>query len=267
MVANHYTTTTGCPQGCGLSSICFSLFVSDLPKSLLKVGPKLGNQLVNYVQYADDLVIISRTPQELQRQLVKIEKYCKENDLVINVKKTEAMIFYKGSLSNDEKAAKFYINGSEIKKVNEFKYLGFTFTSKMSFSEHTKDAVSKALGKIGKLYGTLKSKNFSLKIAKKLFNCYVSPIIYYGLPIYLRTCSKSSLEEISRLWTKYLKRYLGIPYKSSNAITYYLTQSFPLEDQIKMHFKTACFSLEKQLNVVLPNYNFKTGFFMGNSVS
>ena len=90
-----YTTTTECPHSCGLSSICVSLFVSSLPEALLKGGPKLGNQLVNHIQYCDDLVIIGRTKQELQKQLKRVEKHCKDNDLTINVSKTEAMIFYK----------------------------------------------------------------------------------------------------------------------------------------------------------------------------
>ena len=40
-----YTTTTGVLQGCSLSSILFCLFVSDLPQSLLKVGPKIKGTL------------------------------------------------------------------------------------------------------------------------------------------------------------------------------------------------------------------------------
>ena len=86
-LANPFKSTTGCPQGCGLSSICFSLFVADLPNCLLKLGPKLEKTVINYIQYADDLAIVSRSPKELQKQLKRIEDYCEKNNLSINAQK------------------------------------------------------------------------------------------------------------------------------------------------------------------------------------
>ena len=68
VLAEPFTTTTGLPQGCGLSSIGFSLFVADLPNALMKLGQKINGKLVNYIQYADDLAIIARTKAELKNK-------------------------------------------------------------------------------------------------------------------------------------------------------------------------------------------------------
>ena len=96
-LAESFTTTTGVPQGCKLSSILFSLYVANLPKCLHKKGPKLGNALINHLQYSDDLVLIGRTANELQLHLDKIEKHCSEIELEINIKRPK----YKFSTKED----------------------------------------------------------------------------------------------------------------------------------------------------------------------
>lgn len=70
VLAEPFSTTTGLTQGCGLSSIGFSLFVADLPLSneFMKLGQKINGKLVNYIQHADDLAIVARTKAELKNK-------------------------------------------------------------------------------------------------------------------------------------------------------------------------------------------------------
>ena len=122
-IAQPFSSTTGVPQGCKLSSILFSLYVSKLPQILSKTGPKIGNVLVNSIQYSDDMVILGRTAKELQKHLLKVEKYCEKIELDINTEKTKVQIFHKGPLPNDDKVFDFLINGKKLELVKEFKYL------------------------------------------------------------------------------------------------------------------------------------------------
>ena len=161
-LAESFTTTTGVPQGCKLSSILFSLYVANLPKCLHKKGPKLGNALINHLQYSDDLALIGRTANELQLHLDKIEKHCSEIELEINIKKTKIQIFYKGRLPNNDKEFNFKLNGETLEVVKEFKYLGMSFTTQLSFSKHLESVIVKAQSKIGMVYS--KFKNLQLKL-------------------------------------------------------------------------------------------------------
>ena len=79
----------------------------------------------------------------------RLESYCDENDLIINVKKTQIMIFHKGSLSADDKIDDFYLYGKSVSVVKVFKYLGIIFTPRLSFSEHLKSVHKKARAKHG----------------------------------------------------------------------------------------------------------------------
>lgn len=126
----------------------------------------------------------------------------------------------------------------------------------MSFSKYLKAATVKASAKNGNIYAKLTSKNFNVDVANRLFECYSMPVFRYGLPVYLTSCSKSSLNNASSVLTKYLTRYLGISYKSSDDIANFLTETCPLEEQLKQEYKKSCEGLEKQLKATLPNYTF-----------
>ena len=224
----------------------------------MKVGPKIGDNLVNYIQFADDLAIISRSPNELQKQISRLEKYCKSMDLIINTDKTEVMIFHKGSLSKREKDFNFLLNGNILRVVKHFKYLGFTFSQQLSFTEHLKKIMSKAKAKIGQIFARLKKMNMKLKIAKKIFECYVLPTFSYGGVLWFGKTSIAQTMAMESMFTKYLKRYLGISYAANNATIYYLTTSFPLTNQIAMLAERSKINLKDQLCPILPNTNLIT---------
>jgi hypothetical protein len=45
--------------------------------------------------YADDLALMSETPQRLQKQIDVLSEFCVERQLVINVSKTKVVVFEK----------------------------------------------------------------------------------------------------------------------------------------------------------------------------
>ena len=57
-------------------------------------GPNQGTHL-NSLLYADDLVLISKSADGLQKVLSILEKFCNEWLLSVNLKKTKVMIFQK----------------------------------------------------------------------------------------------------------------------------------------------------------------------------
>lgn len=72
--------------------------------------------------------------------------------------------------------------------------------------------------------------NISLDMALDLYNCYILPTYLYGLPIWIRKCSKKSMDKMNSNFTKFLKRYLGVwyqqlqehQYSKSNVKTVYI---------------------------------------------
>ena len=258
-LATPFTTTTGVAQGCSLSSIIFCLFLSDLPDHLMKLGPKLNESLINYCQYADDLVLIARSSGELAKQLKRFETYCIINDLIVNVEKTEILIFHKGRLPNEDINFQFYINDLVVKRVKKFKYLGFVFTQQLQFSEHLSYVTKKANAKLGYLKSKLSGMNLlTLKTAIGIFNCYVTPTFSYGINIWFNSCSKNSMESMNSVYTKFLKSYLNVPKAANNALVHYVTTSMPLEMSLRSIYTASKNRIYEIMRNLVTNYHFNT---------
>ena len=129
-------------------------------------------------------------------------------------------------------ACNFTLNGTELEIVNEFKYLG-SFTSQLSFTSHLESLNSKAASKCGFVLSKLKSYNVPINVVLDLFNCYALPTYRYGLALWHGKCSENSITAMNAVFTKYLKRYLGLPYQANNAICHQVTNTQPLNNTLE----------------------------------
>ena len=71
----------------GLSPVLFSLFVDDLPQSFKESkspGVILENRTINCLMFADDLLIISPSPEGLQKSFNVIYKHAQQWKLKVN---------------------------------------------------------------------------------------------------------------------------------------------------------------------------------------
>ena len=46
--------------------------------------------------YADDIILFGNSPEDLQKSLTILEKYCSKWKLTVNTNKTKIMVFRKG---------------------------------------------------------------------------------------------------------------------------------------------------------------------------
>ena len=83
-----------------------------------------------------------------------------------------------------------------------------------------------------------------IRDSKEDFNTYMLPIYKYGTAIWSSKCSKKSLQEADTSQLKYLKRYLGVPSRCINSITFFLTQCEPLSQRIKKWKQLSSHSLQ-----------------------
>ena len=227
--SHHFSSNVGVPQGDPISPILFNLFLHDLPFSLSHNGIYLHGIKIPYIQYADDLCILGDSQEDLQRALNDLKIYCESNFIEINTSKTKIQVFHRGRLP----ACSFALDEQPIEIVNNFTYLGFNFSTQLSFTQHAKNIDSKARAKCGLLFTKLPLLDLPLNLVVELFSIFIMPIYMYGLPLWISNCSSSSLQMINATFTKFLKRYLLIPTHSNNACTYFLTSTIPLSTHLK----------------------------------
>ena len=132
----------GCPQGGVLSPLCWLLVVDSLLA-------ELNAQHLFTQGYADDLVILiegfnlETISGIMQRALHCVQKWCTDNGLAVNPKKTELILFTKRRNTPDQ--TNIQLNGTVLHFADKTKYLGVILDRKLNFREHVKTKCEKAV--------------------------------------------------------------------------------------------------------------------------
>jgi len=118
----QFSCGIGVKQGCPLSPLFFGFYLDELEKHLDALDgdnlPQLADIVIKLLLYADDLALMSETPQGLQKQIDALSEFCVERQLVINVSKTKVMVFEKCCNA----ALEFTYRGTTIERVQSFRY-------------------------------------------------------------------------------------------------------------------------------------------------
>ena len=129
-ISEAFETTVGVKQGGVLSTLLFNIYINDLPKEISSIAtesPHLFNSSLDSLLFADDLLLVSLSKEDLQVKLNVVETFCKGWGLSINIKKTKILIFNKAGAKIKKHV--FMINDNIIESVRGYTYLGFTFTA------------------------------------------------------------------------------------------------------------------------------------------
>ena len=85
-------------QGCPLSPALFGIYIDELETFLHEHtqetdGCLLHQVLISILLFVDDIVLLSSSPEGLQRQLDALALFCELRKLTVNLNKTKVMIF------------------------------------------------------------------------------------------------------------------------------------------------------------------------------
>jgi retron-type reverse transcriptase len=91
-----FRTTRGVKQGGPLSPFLFALYIDQMLKHLANQPGvcKIGNRITGVIAYADDIMILCESLNELQNLANQLYECCEELDMVINIDKTKSMVFW-----------------------------------------------------------------------------------------------------------------------------------------------------------------------------
>ena len=238
-MTNGYTdpikSFKGLKQGCVLSPTLFNIFIDDVESIFTEnCDPvRLSDKDLNHLLYADDLILISKSPEGLQNCLNHLDEYCQLWDLNVNIAKSKTMIFNSSGrvLQNHT----FLYRKKELELVQSFTYLGITFSSSASFKKAYQTLGDKACKAMHPLVDAIFKFNLTVPKALDLFEKLVQPILLYGSEVWasfsshqLNSISKNpdallrySLESpVNRPKLKFCKQILGLKRNSSSLAVY-----------------------------------------------
>ena len=114
----------------------FLCFLNDIEEEFVLSGLE-GLDVITFkifmLLYADDVMLFSNSPEELQEGLNFLSNYCRRWKLKINVSKTQVMVFRRGDML--PRNLGFYYEGEPLEIGSKFKYLRIVFTTGGSFAE------------------------------------------------------------------------------------------------------------------------------------
>ena len=163
--------------------------------------------------FADDMVLFSTDPAELQLLLNKLYKYLPEWGLKVNTSKTKICIFEKRKSNID---FTWSYDGQNLEIVDSFTYLGMKFTANGSLEAGAKALSDQALRAVNNLLGLFQRVHFDIKTKLALFDSLVTPILLYGAEVwglYDYSC-------IDKIHIKFCKIILGVRQQTPNYSVY-----------------------------------------------
>jgi len=166
--------SSGVPQGTVLAPLLFLCFINDIVKNISS-SIKL---------YADDVLIYRRINSDedcklLQRDLIILENWAHKWNMCFSPSKCE---FLRITNNKDIINFQYHIQNSQIKEVQQAKYLGVTLNNKLTWSDHIQVITKKA----NSTYGFIR-RNFNncpTKIKSSLYLSLVRPILEYASTVW-----------------------------------------------------------------------------------
>ena len=222
----EFPIASGVRQGDILSPLLFNIFINDIIgefQGSLSQAPKLINQEVGGLLYADDLVILSTTQEGLQHSINKLDQYCRKWKLHVNLTKSKLMC-----LSKSRKMHQFEAKYGDIKleQVQSYPYLGVELMWNGSMKRAEELMTMKAQKAMFKLRSLLQGSNIRPSTSLQLFDQLIKPICLYGSEIWAIDTIKytssdalaKSLESLAseKLNISFSKCTLGVHRKAQN---------------------------------------------------
>ncbi|KAK3574344.1 hypothetical protein QTP86_005155 [Hemibagrus guttatus] len=155
------------------------------------------------MMFADDIVICSESREQVEENLERWRFALEGRGMKVSRSKTEYMC-----VNEREGSGTVRLQGEEVKKVQEFKYLGSTVQSNGECGKEVKKQVQAGWNGWRKVSGVLRDRKISARIKGKVYRTVVRPAMLYGLEtVSLRKRQESELE-VAEL--KMLRFSLGV---------------------------------------------------------
>ncbi|KAK3519975.1 hypothetical protein QTP70_009631 [Hemibagrus guttatus] len=192
----EFNVEVGLHQGSALSPFLFAIVMDQLSEEVRQESPWT-------MMFADDIVICSESREQVEENLERWRFALERRGMKVSRSKTEYMC-----VNEREGSGTVRLQGEEVKKVEEFKYLGSTVQSNGECGKEVKKRVQAGWNGWRKVWGVLCDQKISARIKGKVYRTVVRAAMLYGLEtVSLRKRQESELE-VAEL--KMLRFSLGV---------------------------------------------------------
>ncbi|KAK3540919.1 hypothetical protein QTP86_005177 [Hemibagrus guttatus] len=217
----EFNVEVGLHQGSALSPFLFAIVMDQLSEEVRQESPWT-------MMFADDIVICSESREQVEENLERWRFALERRGMKVSRSKTEYMC-----VNEREGSGTVRLQGEEVKKVQEFKYLGSTVQSNGECGKEVKKRVQAGWNGWRKVSGVLCDRKISARIKGKVYRTVVRAAMLYGLEtVSLRKRQESELEvaELKMLRDK----------ESDGRVQTFTVLSFGGQRQRQQHTRLEC---------------------------
>ncbi|KAK3519927.1 hypothetical protein QTP70_007771, partial [Hemibagrus guttatus] len=192
----EFKVEVGLHQGSALSPFLFAIVMDQLSEEVRQESPWT-------MMFADEIVICSESREQVEENLERWRFALERRGMEVSRSKTEYMC-----VNEREGSGTVRLQGEEVKKVQEFKYLGSTVQSNVECGKEVKKRVQPGWNGWRKVSGVLCDQKISARIKGKVYRTVLRAAMLCGLEtVSLRKRQESELE-VAEL--KMLRFSLGV---------------------------------------------------------
>ena len=147
-----FLVSNGVRQGCKISPTLFSVYISNLAQEIngLNCGINVDDNMVSTLLYADDIIFIAPTAENLQKMFDKLNIWSRKLRLTVNLKKTKVIHFRTSAVHQN--AFRFKCGEKDIENVSSYKYLGLWFNEHLNMTKTVTELAKSASRALSALY-------------------------------------------------------------------------------------------------------------------
>ena len=226
-----YQSAVGIPQGSVISPVLCNMYTSDAMEGIDG----------KHAEFADDNCVWNNSVSlqiaflKTNRDLLKMDGWCMQWNMLIAPEKTDVMIFTPGvgdEVKDEEIDAK--MGGMKLNRAKSKKILGIVVDDKLSFHEHIKQKTSagfKALKGLDVFVNGVRGCSQSTYM--KLYNSLVLPILDYGSPVTVEAITECS-KEFNKVQRSAMLKATGCVSSTSTESLEILTNTLPMDLHLKL---------------------------------
>ena len=201
-----FPMSKGVPQGDPLSCLLFNLFIDSLSR-FLKSRPDLPGVsafshqiIVQHLLYADDLVGLAESAEELQRLLLYVHQWASDWGMELNtgVGKTEAMVVDADAIAPAQLPPLRLTDGREVRWTLSYRYLGYIVRSDLRGT----DAIGHMLAHLAFLWNAHFQQNGLVRHASAAFQMQYYCTMVQGSLRNLRALTQLYAADAEKLETR-----------------------------------------------------------------
>ena len=212
----------GVAQGAVESPWVYSAFIDPLARALKAagLGVWIGGVQVPLLMYADDMVMLARSQEELHRMNAVVSAFAKRNRFQFNGDKSAVMAFNATPAARKRCAEQAWsLSGETVEVKSSYVYLGTVVPADgLDWDQHVRTAIEKARRRSADLLWALRAdRGMRPRTAVTLWQSLVRPLLEYASELWSGSISEANAKAAERVQMTFLRGTLGLHANGSGA--------------------------------------------------